>query len=386
VAGIGYGGGGGGAAGHNAAASAVGGAGSPGLCIITEYGMTALASGASLGNVRYDLPQGLTVNQMAQARSNTGVTKRNYILNGAMQISQENGSTVGTTNGYYGVDQFSTSFTGTSGTLSNIGQAAAITPAGSPNRLFLSVGTTDASVGAGDLVWVTHRIEGLRAADLRWGTAAAKTVIIQFGVNAPAGTYCVSARNAAANRSYVAEFTVAAGEAGTDVVKSVVVPGDTSGTWAKDNTVGIELSWTLMCGSTFQTPAGSWVSGNFIGSANQLNWMGAANVFHLFDVGLYEGSVAPPFMVPDYAVELRLCQRYWETDTITFQISGAGSAVMVYPFKATKRAAPTIALSNTTGNMSAAVLNYVTINSLGYQFTGPANGFSGATYIINARL
>jgi hypothetical protein len=38
--------------------------------------------------VRYDAPQGLTANQMAQARSNIAVTKRNYVINGAFQINQ----------------------------------------------------------------------------------------------------------------------------------------------------------------------------------------------------------------------------------------------------------------------------------------------------------
>ena len=38
--------------------------------------------------VRYDLPQGLTANQMAQARSNIAVTKRNFLINGAFQINQ----------------------------------------------------------------------------------------------------------------------------------------------------------------------------------------------------------------------------------------------------------------------------------------------------------
>ena len=48
--------------------------------------------------VRYDAAQGLTVNQMAQGRANIAVTKRNYIINGGMMISQENGSTASAVN------------------------------------------------------------------------------------------------------------------------------------------------------------------------------------------------------------------------------------------------------------------------------------------------
>ena len=69
-----------------------------------------VAQGGPMGAVRYDLPQGLTANQTAQARANIAVTKKNYVINGGMQISQENGTTAGTTNSYYPVDMFYISF------------------------------------------------------------------------------------------------------------------------------------------------------------------------------------------------------------------------------------------------------------------------------------
>ena len=60
--------------------------------------------------VRYDTAQSLTPAQRSQARANIDVTKKNYIINGAMMISQENGATAGTASGYYPVDQFSIGF------------------------------------------------------------------------------------------------------------------------------------------------------------------------------------------------------------------------------------------------------------------------------------
>ena len=42
--------------------------------------------------VRYDTAPSLTLDQKAQARANIDVTQKNYILNGAMMVSQENGS------------------------------------------------------------------------------------------------------------------------------------------------------------------------------------------------------------------------------------------------------------------------------------------------------
>ena len=177
--------------------------------------------------------------------------------------------------------------------------------------LVVYVTTADAAVAAGDIFWIEQRIEGVRCADLLFGTASAKTITVQFGVRAPAGTYSFVIENATAN-SYVAEYVVAAGEAGTDVIKSVTIPGCTTGTWAKDNTVGFMLRWGLMAGTTYQQAAGSWGTGDVVGSPNQFNFMAStSNTFQLFDVSLTEGSVAPPFMVPDYASELALCKRYW---------------------------------------------------------------------------
>jgi hypothetical protein len=238
-------------------------------------------------------------------------SQKNYILNGGMQVSQENGATAVTASGAYPVDQFSIGF-------SNAGtqtaqQVASATPGGSPNRLRVTATVADASVAAGDYLVVRHPIEGDRVADLRIGSAAAKTVTIQFGVKAPAGTYCVALRNAAISRTYNAEYTISAGEANTEVVKSVNIQLDTSGAWATDNTIGLEILWALMTGTTSQTPSGVWNSANVFASANQFNFMGAnGNVFELFDVGLYEGSVAPAFQLPDFDQELDRCMRYWE--------------------------------------------------------------------------
>jgi hypothetical protein len=272
----------------------------------TEFAPAPFATNLSL--VRY-ASQSLTSAQQAQVRANIDVVKKNYILNGGMMVSQENGSTAGTTTLYYPVDQFSFAFSN-AGSIS-VAQVASATPGGSPNRIRATVTSADSSVGSADSAGIFQRIEGYRIAELRSGSASAKTVTIQFGVKAPAGTYCVALRNLA-GRSYVAEYTIAVGEANTDVVKNVVLTLDTSGTWATDNGLGIDLWFGLMCGSSLQTTAGVWTAGSFIGSPNQFNFMGTnGNVFELFDVGMYEGNVAPPFKVPDYPSELLACMRYY---------------------------------------------------------------------------
>ena len=282
--------------------------------------------------------------------------RKNYIINGAMMVSQENAGPV-TAASSYPVDQFMLQFAN-AGT-QTAQQVLGFTPSGSPNRLRVTATVADASVAATDNLYVRQAVEGLRVADLKIGTASAKQVTFQFGIKAPAGTYCVALYNGAANRSYVSEVVVASGEANTDVVKSVTLTLDTAGTWVTDNTAGLYIQITLMCGTTYQTAANTWTAGTFFATSNQFNFMGTnGNVFELFDVSLTEGNVAPPFVVPDYASELAACQRYWcatnpatpkggTVGSIGFtvgQVVGSISFTAVWPV--TMRATPTATLWN----------------------------------------
>ena len=341
-------------------------------------------------------------------------SKKNYIINGAMMVSQENGGTSGTATGYYPVDMFNMAYSN-AGTQTTA-QVASMTPGGSPNRLRVTATAADASVGAGDYCFLRYAIEGLRTVDLRIGTASAKTITIQFGVKAPAGTYCVALQNLAGNRTYVAEYVIAAGEANTDVVKSVVVTLDTTGTWPVDNTLGLLVLWTLMAGSTFQQTAGSWQAAGVIGSSNQFNFMGTnGNVFELFDVGLYEGNVAPPFMVPDYVSELAACQRYWQKTyqygdvlgTIGYSgaVVGIGTNTVNRPMltvnlAVTMRTAPSIVFyspgtgavgkcadGNSSSDMNATLYGASAARITIYAAATPGSGSQvGFHFISNARL
>lgn len=302
----------------------------------------------------------------AGARALLNVEKKNYIVNGAMMVSQENGTTAASTTFYYPVDQFLTaySFSG----VATAAQVASFAPSGSPNRIRFTVTTADASVTATKYYCLIHRIEGLRSVDLKLGFASAKTVTLQFGVRAPAGTYCVILLNSAWNRSYVAEYTITAGEANTDVIKSAVIALDQAGSWLTSANVGIELRWGLMAGSNYQQTAGSWSTGNVIGSANQFNFMGTnGNVFELFDIGLYEGSVAPAFKIPDFQTELAACQRYFEPFAYNVMIGQSSASYYISHmmcFAVPKRASPTINSVTANATNANAVAFSATVGSV----------------------
>jgi hypothetical protein len=371
--------------------------------------MTSSVLGAALSrNVGYQTDQDLTDTQKAQGRANIDALKKNYIINGAMMVSQENGTTAVTTSGSLPADQFIVVNT-SSGTFS-AQQVASATLAGSPNRLRVTVTAADAAVAAGDVFSIYQPIEGLRVTDLKSGTSAAKTVTIQFGCKAPAGTYSVALRNGVPDRSYVAEYTIAPGEANTDVVKSVTLALDQTGTWASGNTVGMYVQWCLMAGADFWISPNTWTAyATGIGSPNQFNFMGTlSNVFELFDVSLTEGSVAPAFQVPDYASELALCQRYIRilapesvgiangTTAVLFQVRHAGMRAAPSSSATNLITVTDIFAANFTQSSGAATINnnsadaglYQVGNLTGltsarvYMFTGSSAGLIK----LNARL
>lgn len=243
---------------------------------------------------------------------------RNLILNGAMLISQEYGTTAqtGLTTGRYILD--GVSLTASIGTWT-AQQVASVTPSGSPYRARLTC-TAGATPGATDVVSFLFPVEGFDVAGLQWGTANAAPFLFRCGFKGPAGTYAFNFRNNAGDRSYVHPFTITAGQANTDTLQTVLVPGDTNvtATWLKDDSgIGLRVAICLACGSTFQTPtADAWQGSNLLCTTAISNGATTGNVFDLFDVAGYRASnlptgFVPGFDVPSYPEELRRCLRYW---------------------------------------------------------------------------
>jgi hypothetical protein len=232
---------------------------------------------------------------------------RNRIVNPAMQISQENGSNV-VTNGQYAADQWGAYITNGAATMQRV-------KIGNQYRLRASVTTAYTPV-ASEYFAFMQRIEGLRLADFRFGTATAKKVILRFGWKGPAGTWGGTLRGTVASRTYAFSFVITAAQANTDQTITIEVPGDIAGTWAYTNGINIELWMCMALGPNYMQAAGSWIAGALLGPTGMTNGLAATtNVFELFDVGLYPdltGSGQPPqWKLPDETQELLACQRYY---------------------------------------------------------------------------
>jgi hypothetical protein len=300
------------------------------------------------------------------ALAQTVAARKNYIINGAMVISQQWAGNVLSGNGQSPADMFDVRYANSGGGVLSFLQSANRTPGGSPFRLRCVCTTTGGGGSAGDIAYIHTSIEGTNVSDLKWGTAAAKAVTVRFGVKAAAGTYTLSIGNHDSNRSYLASFVISAGEANTEVVKTITIPGDTTGTWRTDNTgVGFFIGWALHSGSTYGNGAAGWQAGFKLAITGQYNFLSvASNVFELFDVGLYEGSIAPTYQVPEYSVELLKCQRYLEY--VHCVIVSSGPSVWGYQqmgWKVIKRIPPTLGWQFDAGS--------------GAQFTNMSGGNTG---------
>lgn len=309
---------------------------------------------------------------------------RNRIINGEMDISQRGTSFAGLANGTstYFLDRFS--FGLISEAVVTVSQQADVPSTNEfQNSMRVAVTTADTAIAAGQIAQIFQPIEGYNVRDL-----IGRTFTISFWVrSSKTGVHCVALLNSAADRSYIAEYTITA--ANTWEQKSITVNGGliTAGTWNWTNGIGLSLYWTMAAGSTFHTTANAWQTGNFRATANQVNCLDlSGNVFAITGVQLELGAVATPFEQRPIGMELALCQRYALVipsgvmyASGTLRTSGTNS-YLVAPAPVTLRAAPTLAGSTNIfcGDTSASATIVVSGYSTSNLYLGGAHATVGS--------
>ena len=256
------------------------------------------------------------------------LTGRNKIINGKMEVAQRGTSFTGIgAAGGYTLDRWFID-NNTDGAVTISQQPDVPSSNEFQNSLRVAVTAADTSIAAGQNNRISQKIEGYNARDL-----IGRTFTISFWVrSSKTGAHCVGLRNSGPDRSYVAEYTISA--ANTWEFKSVTVSGGliTAGTWNWTNGTGISVEWSLACGTTFQTTAGAWQTGNFFATSNQVNCLDAVNnIFAITGVQLEVGGVATPFEHRPIGVERSLCERYaWSFGAGETQGGVAFSTTQVY--------------------------------------------------------
>jgi hypothetical protein len=328
-----------------------------------------------------------TLNGLAFPTSGS-LSGRNRIINGDMRIDQRNaGAAVTLTNtGNYVVDRWQ-GWEDTDGTATL--QQSSAAPATFSNSLLFTVTSADTSLGGTQYAIINQKIEGYNVADLAFGTSDAKTVTLSFWVRSSVtGTFGGGLLNLAQNRSYPFSYVINATNAWEQ--KVITVPGDTTGTWLKDNGVGFQVSWGLGVGSSFSATAGSWVAGVGLSATGATNLMATSGAtFYITGVQLEAGTVATPFERRSYGQELSLCQRYYELGSSGawgFSVANATQYALSCSYCTTKRATPTVAVANFSSNIGSSYTLSASISQLIFRITSNSSGTANVNFDYTASI
>jgi hypothetical protein len=331
------------------------------------------------------LPNGLTVGGVNYP-STGPLSNRNKIINGAMVIDQRNAGAVVTAKGSFLADRFQISNSGGEDVTFNLQQVSEA-PAGFKNSIKVTITSPETTIGADERIEVRQRIEGNNVADLNYGTADAVTTTLSFWVRSSlTGAFGGSYLNGASNRSYPFSYTINA--ANTWEYKTVTVEGDTTGTWAKDNSSGLVVNWALGAGSNRVGTAGAWNSNFNFGVTGQVQLISTNGAtWQITGVQLEAGTVATPFEHRSFGQELALCQRYYEKSQATFYGPSGSNNYFPVTFLVNKRTAPSVSIVG-LGSITGATAGTTApiVDSGGAMFYMANTGIVGGAWTASAEL
>lgn len=315
---------------------------------------------------------------------------RNKIINGDMRIDQRNGGSAVTTAGSFPVDRFGVLHS-TDGAFS--AQQDSSAPSGFTNSIKWTTTTADSSLAATQHALVRQRVEGNNIYDLGFGTASAKTITLSFWTKSSlTGTFGGSFLNNGQTRCYPFSYTISS--ANTWEHKTITIAGDTdtSITWLTNNSIGLEIFWSMGVGSDYDGTAGAWTSTPYQYSATgAVSVIGTLNAnWYLTGVQLEVGSSVTPFEHRPTDIEFSLCKRYYEIGTFNAMGYCQGSTYQAggTAFWHEKRAIPTCAYtgtraggSNNLAGTEGGNISHITTNSAHHQTQSSG---SGVSYVLKA--
>ena len=317
--------------------------------------------------------------------SETALSNRNVVINGAMQVAQRSASTSSyAADGYSVCDRWMYR-------VSSLGawtiSQDSNTPNGFGNSTKWDCTTADASPAVGDTLMFSQRLEGQDLQQLKKGLSDAENVTLSFYVNSvKTGTYIVELYDVDNTRHISKSYTISSAD--TWEYKTITFEGDTSGAFGDDNARSLDINFWLGSGTNFTsgTLATSWAS---VTSANravgQVN-LGdnTSNDWRITGVQLEVGTVATPFEHRSFGQELALCKRYYnDTGVFPAYLLGrsisTGTPLQTYFFESEMRATPTVTDDGnwTTGTGYQDDINYNVISSRFVRLTGTENISAG---------
>jgi hypothetical protein len=302
-------------------------------------------------------------------------TRKNLIINGAMQFYQRDNSknlNAGD-DGYNTLDRWRYTETGATG--ATIQQSVDTeSPSGFGASMQLDTTVAEAAVGADEFMGFEQRIEAQDCQHLKWGTTEAQDVTLSFWLKSvtKSGYMGIAIRGDDDDSTMIKEVHILAGSWRW---YEITFDGRTGGTGINDDAgTGLRVMFSMFAGTNFQSTADVWHNGTAAWTtANCANWCDHAdNDLYITGVQLEVGSDATEFEWRPYGYELRLCQRYfektWDIETVSaattsgevrFVCNRTGSVQELSGsrFQVQKRDTPTVTFKNPNDNSSGEVYN-----------------------------
>ena len=328
--------------------------------------------------------------------SQTALSNRNLIINGAMQVAQRSTSeTAQHTSGYITCDRFNLNFVNEDELRLTVTQEAD-GPSGFANSLKLQTTTAESAVAADEELRVIYKTEAQDLQSLGFGTSAAKKFTVSFYVKSTvAATYGFNVYQSDSNEVFGQAYTI--NSANTWERKTITVDANTSNAINDDNGIGLQLNWFLMAGSNFTSGSNSsWETfaaakhavghtANAVATTTNATWQ-------ITGVQLEVGEQATPFEHRSFGDEYQRCLRYYyrspapngglganETFPCIGNMDGTQTGAYMIQFPIPMRAAPSaIEQSGTASDYSIRVTSDANGTSV-----PTAGGFTSENAIIN---
>ena len=215
---------------------------------------------------------------------------------------------------------------------------------------YMRITTASAHTPATDEFFIVKQnIEGQNMTFLNFGSSDAQAITLGFYVRSSlTGTFGGAVYNQAGNRNHPFSYTISS--ANTWEFKTVNISGDTTGTWLKDNSIGLTLLFSLGANATRLNTAGTWTTTYSTGATGQVNMIETASATWdvtavQLEVGTFDSNSIPDFQFEDAGTNLRRCQRYFiktlSADGGGTNADGTAVNVVTWRFPVQMRATPT---------------------------------------------
>ena len=241
--------------------------------------------------------------------------RRNFIINGAMQVAQRGTSFTGVGNGdnaYY-LDRFKFAESGSPDGVYTISQDSNA-PNGFGNSMKIDCTTAESALAANEMTRIIYSFEGQDLQLLKKGTSDAETMTFSFYIKSNLTGTAIVGFYDQDNARYVAKsYTI--DSANTWEKKILTYPADTTGAFDNDNASSMQFWMFLQAGSdvTSGTLPSTWESlttANYAVGQTINVGSSTSNEILITGVQLEVGSNASDFEHRSFGEELSACQRY----------------------------------------------------------------------------